>query len=89
MSDDYNQVISLIISTIGFSILLLGYYAENIFYIRLFLFTGSFVLMIWGFLCFDLVSGLSVYLFNFIYSCINLYRLLQIYNKQQYIQLDN
>jgi hypothetical protein len=83
-----DKILSLIISTLGFSILLVGYYVENIFYIRLFLFLGSFILMLWGLICFDLISGLSIYLFNFIYSCINLYRLMQINNKQQYTQIE-
>lgn len=85
-SDD--KMLSLIISTLGFTVLLFGYYAENIIYIRLFLLTGSLILMIWGLVCFDLISGLSIYFFNFIYSCINFYRLIQIYNRQEYTQIN-
>lgn len=88
MTDEYNKILSLTISTIGFTVLLFGYYAENIIYIRLFLFTGSLILMIWGLVCFDIISGLSIYLFNFIYSCINLYRLYQIYYKIQYTEIE-
>ena len=84
MINDFDKILSLTISTLGFTILLFGYYAENIIYIRLFLLTGSLILMIWGLICFDIISGLSIYLFNFIYSCINLYRLIQIYYREQH-----
>lgn len=88
MINDFDKILSLTISTLGFTILLFGYYAENIIYIRLFLLTGSLILMMWGLICFDIISGLSIYLFNFIYSCINLYRLIQIYyREQQYTQI--
>ena len=89
MINDFDKILSLTISTLGFTILLFGYYAENIIYIRLFLLTGSLILMMWGLICFDIISGLSIYLFNFIYAYINLYRLIQIYYREQhYTQID-
>lgn len=87
MIKDNNEILSLIISTIGFIVLLFGYYTENIIYLRLLLFTGSFILMIWGIVCFDMISGLSIYLFNGIYASINLWRLIQIYNKRRYEEI--
>lgn len=84
MINDFDKILSLTISTLGFTILLFGYYAENIIYIRLFLLTGSLILMMWGLICFDIISGLSIYLFNFIYAYINLYRLIQIYYREQH-----
>lgn len=84
MINDFDKILSLTISTLGFTILLFGYYAENIIYIRLFLLTGSLILMMWGLICFDIISGLSIYLFNFIYAYINLYRLIKIYYREQH-----
>ena len=68
------------ISDIGFFSLLISYFINDPYYLRLCLSISSIILMIWGFLALPERACYSTIIWNFLFLLINLY-----YARKEYI----
>ena len=69
-----------IISDIGFSCLLISYFINDQFYLRLCLSISCLIILIWGFLALPKRACYSTVIWNFLFLLINLY-----YARKEYI----